>query len=347
MNDRFRLRPAREDAAHSRLRLTAVVGLLLVTAVWGATFLVVKDATEGMPVFDFLTWRFALAAVVMAVIRPSVLRRIDRGTLARGAGAGFLLGMSYILQTLGLQHTSAAVSGFLTGLFVVITPLLAWALFRQHLSLTAWAAALTATAGLALITLSGVSFGSGEALTLMCALFFALHLLALGRWSPGRDAYALTVVQLTTASLMCLIGAAPHGVRPPQSGSTWMAVLVTAVLASAFAYMVQTWAQKHVTATQAAVVLTMEPVFAGLFAVVVGGERLTVSTLVGGALVVAAMFLIEVPGSPSEKSAAPEANSDSDSDSAGSERAEAPEGFERSDEPGPQSKPALWAKETS
>ncbi|MFJ3414921.1 DMT family transporter [Streptomyces sp. NPDC086082] len=347
MNDRFRLRPAREDAAHSRLRLTAVVGLLLVTAVWGATFLVVKDATEGMPVFDFLTWRFALAAVVMAAIRPSVLRRIDRGTLARGAGAGFLLGMSYILQTLGLQHTSAAVSGFLTGLFVVITPLLAWALFRQHLSLTAWAAALTATAGLALITLSGVSFGSGEALTLMCALFFALHLLALGRWSPGRDAYALTVVQLTTASLMCLIGAAPHGVRPPQSGSTWMAVLVTAVLASAFAYMVQTWAQKHVTATQAAVVLTMEPVFAGLFAVVVGGERLTVSTLVGGVLVVAAMFLVEVPGSPSEKSAEAESESESESESAGSERAAASEGFERSDEPGPQSKPALWAKETS
>ncbi len=177
----------------------------------------------------------------------------------------------------------------------------------------------------------------------MCALFFALHLLALGRWSPGRDAYALTVVQLTTASLMCLIGAAPDGVRPPQSGSTWMAVIVTAVLASAFAYMVQTWAQKHVTATQAAVVLTMEPVFAGLFAVVVGGERLTVSTLVGGALVVAAMFLIEVPGSPSEKSA----ESAESAESAGSERAEASEGSERSDEPSPQSKPALWAKETS
>ncbi|MFJ8139452.1 DMT family transporter [Streptomyces sp. NPDC096013] len=340
LNGRFRLRPAREDAAHSRLRLTAVVGLLLVTAVWGATFLVVKDATVGMPVFDFLTWRFALAAVVMAAIRPSVLRRIDRGTLARGAGAGFLLGMSYILQTLGLQHTSAAVSGFLTGLFVVITPLLAWALFRQHLSLTAWAAALTATAGLALITLSGVSFGSGEALTLLCALFFALHLLALGRWSPGRDAYALTVVQLTTASLMCLIGAAPHGVRPPHSGSTWMAVLVTAVLASAFAYMVQTWAQKHVTATQAAVVLTMEPVFAGLFAVVVGGERLTVSTLVGGALVVAAMFLIEVPSAEPEKSA-------ESAELTGSAESERAEGSVRSDEPSPQSKPALWAKETS
>ncbi|MFE2416072.1 DMT family transporter [Streptomyces hokutonensis] len=325
-----RLRPARDNPAHSRLRLTAVVGLLLVTAIWGATFLVVKDATVGMPVFDFLTWRFALAAVVMAAIRPSVVRRIDRGTLARGAGAGSLLGMSYILQTLGLQHTSAAVSGFLTGLFVVITPLLAWALFRQHLSPTAWTAAATATAGLALITLSGVSFGSGEALTLLCSVCFALHLLALGRWSPGRDAYALTLVQLTTASLMCLIGAVPHGVRPPQNGSTWTAVLVTAVLASAFAYMVQTWAQKHVTATQAAVVLTMEPVFAGLFAVLVGGERLTVSTLVGGALVVTAMFLIEVPGSESE-------GSEESAESAGSE------GSEGSDAPPPRPWPACPA----
>ncbi|MEW1832429.1 DMT family transporter [Streptomyces sp. NPDC088196] len=291
MNRSFRLRKTR-----STLQLGAVIGLLLVTAVWGATFLVVKDATVGTPVFSFLTWRFAIAAVVMLAVRPSVVRRLDRGTLGRGVGAGFLLGMAYILQTLGLQHTSAAVSGFLTGLFVVLTPVLARLLFRQHLSPLAWAAVLTATAGLALITLNGVSFGSGEALTLLCAVCFALHLLALGRWSPGRDAYALTVVQLATASVMCLTGTLPRGPRLPEGGSAWTAVLVTAVLASAFAYMVQTWAQKQVTATQTAVILTMEPVFAGLFAVLAGGERLTVSTLAGGALVVAAMFLAEVPG---------------------------------------------------
>lgn len=251
MNRTFRL-----PANYSKFQLSAVVGLLLVTGVWGATFLAVKDATVGTPVFSFLTWRFAIAAVVMAAvvmaaIRPSVVRHVDRGMLGRGAAAVFLLGMAYILQTLGLQRTSAAVSGFLTGLFVVLTPILAWLLFRQRLSLLAWTAALTATAGLALITLSGVSFGSGEALTLLCAVCFALHLLALGRWSPGRDAYALTVVQLATASLMCLIGALPHGVRLPAGSSAWTAVLITAVLASAFAYMVQTWAQKHVTATPA------------------------------------------------------------------------------------------------
>ncbi|MBW8800606.1 MAG: DMT family transporter [Streptomyces sp.] len=328
MNRSLRLRPG-----HNRLRTGAVVGLLLVTAVWGATFLVVKDATVGMPVFSFLTWRFAIAAVVMAAFRPSVVRRLDRGTLGRGAAAGFLLGVAFILQTLGLQHTSAAVSGFLTGLFVVLTPLLAWLLFRQRLSPLTWTAALTATAGLALITLSGASFGSGEALTLLCAVCFALHLLALGRWSPGRDAYAFTVVQLATAALMCLIGTVPHGVRIPHGAGAWTAVLVTAVLASAFAYMVQTWAQKHVTATQAAVILTMEPVFAGLFAVLAGGERLTLSTLAGGALVVTAMFLVEVPGSTSGTSAA-------DEPSAGSGAAR-PQGGEA------QSNPQLWAKETS
>ncbi|MFF3987962.1 DMT family transporter [Streptomyces sp. NPDC001797] len=333
MNRTFRLRPGR-----SRLRTGAVAGLLLVTAVWGATFLVVKDATVGMPVFSFLAWRFAIAAVVMAAIRPSVVRRVDRGTLGRGAAAGFLLGMAYILQTLGLQHTSAAVSGFLTGLFVVLTPLLAWLLFRQRLSPLAWTAALTATAGLALITLSGVSFGSGEALTLLCAVCFALHLLALGRWSPGGDAYALTVVQLATAALMCLIGTVPHGVRIPHDAGAWTAVLVTAVLASAFAYMVQTWAQKHVTATQAAVILTMEPVFAGLFAVFAGGERLTFSTLAGGALVVTAMFLVEVPGSTSGTSGTP-GTSAADEPSAGSGAARPQDGEAQSD-------PQLWTKGT-
>lgn len=134
------------------------------------------------------------------------------------------------------------------------------------------------------------------------------------------------MVQLATASLMCLIGTLPHGVRPPDSGSAWTAVLITAVPASAFAYMVQTWAQKHVTATQAAVILTMEPVFAGLSAVLAGGEPLTLSTLVGGALVVTAMFLVQVPGSTSEASASDAEHPQSDQD---------------------HGKPQLWAKEPS
>ncbi|WP_329454054.1 DMT family transporter [Streptomyces sp. NBC_01497] len=299
MNARPWPRPTRGN-----LRLAAVLGLLTVTAIWGATFLVVKDATAHMSVWGFLAWRFGIAAVAMAALRPAAVLRIRRDTLGPGAGAGLLLGASYILQTFGLQHTSAAISGFLTGLFVVFTPVLALLLLRERLSPPAWAAVVTAAVGLGLITITGVAFGAGEVLTLLCAVCFALHLLALGRWSPGRDAYALTVVQLGTACLMSVLGGlvqGPSGLRPPENWSAWTGVLVTALLASAFAYMVQTWAQTHMTPTQAAVVLTMEPVFAGVFAVLVGGERLTIATLVGGALVVAAMFLVEVPGASSGK----------------------------------------------
>lgn len=281
--------------ARSRPHLPAILGLLTATAVWGSTFVVMKDGTENTPVFAFLMWRFGIAALVMTAIRPGTVLRIDLDTLKRGALAGFLLGLSYILQTLGLQTTSAAVSGFITGIFVVLTPFLAWLLFREHLSALAWMSVATAALGLALITLNGVSFGAGEMLTLLCAVCFSLHLLTLGRWSPGRDPYQLTVIQMGTAFLMCFVGSWFQGLRFPADRTSWTAILITATIASAFAYMVQTWAQARVTATQAAVVLTMEPVFAGLSAVLIGGESLTVSTVVGGILVVTAMYMIEIP----------------------------------------------------
>ncbi len=280
---------------HNRSALPAILGLLAATAIWGGTFVVVKDGTENTPVFDFLMWRFGIAALIMIAIRPGVVLRIDSGTLRRGVFVGFLLGLSYVLQTIGLQTTSAAVSGFITGLFVVLTPFLAWLLFREKLAMLAWMAVATAALGLALITLNGVSFGAGEMLTLLCAVSFSLHLLALGRWSPGRDPYLLTIIQMATAFLMCFVGSCFQGLRLPADRTSWTAILITATLASAFAYMMQTWAQARVTATQAAVVLTMEPVFAGLFAVLLGGESLTVSTVIGGILVVAAMYMIEIP----------------------------------------------------
>lgn len=277
-------------------RLPAILGLLAATAVWGGTFVVVKDGTEHTPVFDFLMWRFAIAALLMTAIRPVTVLRIAPDTIQRGACAGFLLGLSYILQTLGLQTISAAVSGFVTGLFVVLTPFLAWLLFREQLTAMAWMAVATATFGLGLITLNGVSFGAGEMLTLLSAVTFALHLLALGRWSPGRDAFQLTVIQMATACLMCFAGSCFQSLRIPTDHTSWTAILITAIFASAFAYMMQTWAQSRVTATQAAVVLTMEPVFAGLFAVLIGGESLAVSTVAGGVLVVVAMYMVEIPG---------------------------------------------------
>jgi drug/metabolite transporter (DMT)-like permease len=270
------------------------LALLGVTAIWGSTFVVVKDAVSKMPVTDFLTWRFGLAAVAMLLLRPRSVASLGRTGRRAGVLVGLALGTGYLLQTLGLQHTSAAVSGFITGMFVVLTPLGAALLLRTPTAPAAWAAVALATIGLALLSLHGFSVGVGELLTLGCAAAFALHIVGLGHWASSYDAYGLAVVQLLTTAALCALGAVPGGLAVPPDWSVWGALALTALAATALAFVVQTWAQAHLSPTRAAVVMTMEPVFGGLFAVLLAGEVLGLRTLAGAVLVLVAMVLTEV-----------------------------------------------------
>ncbi len=275
------------------------LALVGVTAIWGSTFVVVKDAIEQMPVTDFLTWRFALAALAMLLLRPRSLARL--GTTGRrvGVALGVALGAGYLLQTLGLQTTSAAVSGFITGMFVVLTPLGQAVLLRRPPSASSWFAVLVATGGLALLSLRGLSVGSGELLTLGCAAAFALHIVGLGYWARSFDAFGLAVVQLLTTAVLCAAVAVPGGLVVPPNAGVWGALALTALAATALAFVVQTWAQKYLAPTRAAVIMTMEPVFGGLFAVLLANEVLGVRTLIGAALVLVAMLLAELGGAES------------------------------------------------
>jgi drug/metabolite transporter (DMT)-like permease len=272
----------------------ATLGLVVVTAVWGSTFIVVKDAIERMPVMDFLAWRFVLAALVMAAVRPGAVRRLPPAARRHGVLLGVALGAGYVAQTFGLRRTPATVSGFITGLFVVFTPLCAGLLLRKRVTPQAWAAVGVATVGLALLSLHGLSVGTGEAITLLCALMFSLHIIGLGEWSTTEDAYGLAVLQLATVALGSTLAAATDTLRPPPDAGVWFAILLTALAATAFAFFVQTWAQAHLPPTRAAVVMTMEPVFAGIFGVAVGGDRLGPRTVAGALLVLAAMYLVEL-----------------------------------------------------
>jgi len=235
--------------------------LLGVAAAWGLAFVVMKDAIERQSVNNFLFTRFTLAVVVMVLIRPQVVKKFNNDLLLRGSMAGVFLGFGYIFQTLGLERTGAAITGFITGLYVVLTPLLASFVLKEQISRFVWLCIFIATIGLALLSVQGFSVGFGEMLVLMSAIFFAAHIIALSKWSPGRDVYAMTVV-------------------------------LTAVFATAVAFIIQTWSQAHISATKVAVILTMEVVFAALFAVVFGGEVLTLQVLLGGLLVLLAMYLI-------------------------------------------------------
>lgn len=271
----------------------AITALVAVTAVWGSTFVLVQDVVSVLPVMDFLAVRFALAALVMLALRPRCVTALPPHLRRNGMSLGVALALGYILQTIGLQYAAATVSGFITGMFVVLTPLAAWLIGRDRIGRTAWAGVGMATVGMATLSLNGAAIGFGEAVTLLAAAAFAVHIVLLGRWSIAEHAYGLAVVQLLTVAAMSAIAALPGGIDLPPTPTVWGQVVFLAIAATAVAFVVQTWAQAHIPPARAAVVMTMEPVFAGVFGVA-AGDPVTVRLVVGGALVLAAMLLVEL-----------------------------------------------------
>jgi drug/metabolite transporter (DMT)-like permease len=270
----------------------APLALLLVSAAWGLAFVVMKPAIERQSVNNFLFTRFSMAVLVMVLIRPQVLKFFTKELLLRGFAAGFLLGGGYIFQTVGLANTGAAITGFVTGLYVVLTPLFAGLIFKERISKNTWLYVFMATVGLALLSLKGWSIGFGELMVFFSAIAFAAHITALSKWSAGRDVYAMTITQLTMCAAMTGVASAFEGYSAPPDSGVWAVVVFTAVFATAIAFIVQTWSQAHMSATKVAVILTMEVVFAAFFAIIFAGERLTLQAALGGILVVTAMYLI-------------------------------------------------------
>lgn len=273
----------------------ATLGLLAVTAIWGSTFVLIKEVVGRMAVVDFLAVRFAIAAVVMLAVFAVPVWRLGRAERWRALGLGVLYGFAQWLQTEGLARTSPSVSGFVTGMYVVITPMLALLLFRQRMPASTWFAAMLATLGLGVLALNGFTVDLGVLLTLASAALYALHIVGLGHWSKTGSAFGMSAVQMVGIAAVCLLATLPHhGPALPPDGKAWVAVLYMALIAGAFALLVQTWAQAHMPATRAAIVMTTEPVFAAGFAVLLGVDALTMRMVVGGGLVLAAMYLVEL-----------------------------------------------------
>ncbi|WP_300402024.1 DMT family transporter [Nocardioides sp.] len=271
----------------------ATGALLAMTACWGSTFFLIKDLLDRVPTLDFLAVRFAVAGLVMVAVAPRALRRLSPLARRRAVVLGALYGVAQILQTAGLAHTAASVSGFITGLYVVATPLLAAVLLRTRINGLTWAAVALATSGLAVLTLDGIALGYGEAITLVAAILYALHIVALGAWSTAEDALGMSIAQVLVIALICLVATAPDGLVLPATVADWLSVLYMALVAGALALVAQTWAQAHLAPTRAAIVMSMEPVFAATFAVGLGGESLTWRLLGGGAMVLVAMLVVE------------------------------------------------------
>jgi drug/metabolite transporter (DMT)-like permease len=274
--------------------MLALALLLAVTAVWGVTFVQVKDAVAVYPLFAFLAIRFAIAAATLAPAAAPRLRRLGRDGGRAGISLGLLLAVGYWFQTEGLQRTTVSATGFVTGLYVVLTPVLALALFRVQTGGAVWAGVALATGGLAL--LSGISAGSpsGNLLVLGGAAAFALQIVLVERWAPRYDAVALAEVEMLAALAAFLaVALALRDLPAPHGATVWGALVVTGIFASALAFLVQIWAQRRTTATQVALVFAMEPVFAGIFGYALAGDRLGWSGWAGCAVIMLGIVVAE------------------------------------------------------
>jgi drug/metabolite transporter (DMT)-like permease len=273
----------------------ATIALFGVTFSWGAGFVLMKDAIELQPVFDFLATRFTLATIVMILVRPQVLTMISKQVLFRGSILGVMLGLAYITQTIGLELTTAAITGFLTGLYVVFTPFLFWVVFKKKIDKKVILGAALAMAALIFISFNGLSVDLGQVWLIACALLFAGHIIGLSFWATAKQIYPLTVVQLGSASAVCWLGAVADGYQPPPNEFVWGTVIFTAVFATAMAFLIQTWAQSIMDPSRVAIILTTEVIFAAAIAVAVGQEVLAFRTIIGGVLIVIAMVIVEWP----------------------------------------------------
>lgn len=280
----------------------ASISMLGVAITWGAAFVLMKDAIANQPFYDFLASRFTLAVLVMIAFRPSVLRSIDAKLLKHGILLGILLAGGYITQTIGLELTTAAITGFITGLYVVLTPLLGWMMFGNKVNKQLIIGTVMAFVALGVLTLNGFSVDVNQLWIVLCAVLFAGHIVGLSVWSPGKDAYALTLVQLAVVAMISWVGALlDGGYQAPVDGNGWFAVIFTAVFSTALAFLVQTWAQSIMDPSRVAIFLTTEVLWTAVIAVLVGQEILGFKTVMGGLIMVAAMLIVEWPTKSSKE----------------------------------------------
>jgi drug/metabolite transporter (DMT)-like permease len=288
-----------------RTRALADGSLVLITVVWGTTFVVVKLAVETVDPLLFIALRFLTAAVLLAVLYRRRLARAPGATWAAGGWLGLALLVGFALQTLGLRETTPARAAFITGLSVVMVPVVAAAFFGERPGRLAVAGVAVSFAGLVVLSAPaavaapatvypGDASWRGDALVLGCAVAFALHLVGVSHFAGRHDARAITVVQVAVVGLLAGVWAAASGAPLPPPGPAWVAVAYMGTVATALVFLLQNWAQIHTTSTHAALIFALEPVFAALFSFLLYGEQLGPRSLVGGGLILAGMVLAEL-----------------------------------------------------
>ncbi len=289
---------------HSK-RLRADLALAFTALIWGGTFVVVKDALADVSTFMYLSVRFALAALVMAIFFWHSLKGLTRSAIWAGVQIGFFMFAGYALQTTGLKYTSPSKAAFITGSSVVIVPILLAIFGRRRVNGWIWVGALAALAGLYFLTIppEGIAgLNRGDPMVFACAVMFAVHMIVIGRYVEHHSVAALAVVQVATTALLSTLALpllSGTGVEHPRwvwSGTLIFAVLITSIGSTAFGFSAQTWAQQYTSPTHTAILISLEPVFAAITAWFVAREHFTGRILLGAALILAGVLFAELKG---------------------------------------------------
>jgi drug/metabolite transporter (DMT)-like permease len=278
------------------LRRLSELALIAIASIWGLTFVMVKDAIAELPTMAFLAYRFIPASLIVAVVFRKQLRALPPAGWRAGAVMGVFLTGGYVFQTLGLEETTASNAGFITGLFVVLTPVLGAVFLRQSIPFAVWAAAAVAMVGLWLLSGASDDFNlGGDGLVLVCSFSLAAHILATAGAVKSYDVGALLAIQLGVVGVITLaIGAVAGDLETPHGATVWSALIVTSLIASALGFFVQTFAQQHAPPARTALILAAEPAFAGLFGWLLNDERLTAAGWLGAALIMTAIVAVEI-----------------------------------------------------
>ena len=278
--------------------LRADLLLLSVAIAWGVTFLMVQDAINTTPVYAFLFFRFAIASILMFFIAYKYLDEINKKTILYGIILGLFLFSAFATQTFGLAYTKSSIVAFITGLNVIVVPFLAYFIFKDYISKNVLIATVIAVVGLYLLTMSGaLTIGKGELLTLICAFLFALQIIFTGKFSKEVNVFLLVLFQLLTVTVLSLIFSLSLDdvtFNLTYDYVFFKAVIITAVFATVYAFLIQTYMQQFTTATKTAIIFAMEPVSASVFAYISVGEVLTNIQLSGAILIVFATVVAEL-----------------------------------------------------
>ena len=275
--------------------IKAEIYLLGIVIIWGATFAIIKDVLDQIMPFTFLAYRFLLAALILSVIFWKRIKSIDKVILKKGFLIGIFLFLGYAFQTVGLKYTTATKAGFITGLSVVLVPIISYFFIKEKVNRNSVIGVIFATIGLCLLNQnSSFSFNLGDFLVLLCAVSFAMHIISVGLYTKKMDYVLLVIVQLATVFVLSLLMALffeRPDIHFSYSFNVWRSIILTGVFATALAFYMQNRFQRYSSTTKTAIIFSGEPIFSAMFAYLLLGEKVGLIAWAGGLLIIFGMII--------------------------------------------------------